>query len=142
MMESDRIDHERLVERLEKRVAAERERGAYEDDLSDVELETPSTRTPGLASGFDLGALGPRVRFRPELGYSSKPLIGRPITLVKQLYLRLLFYVLDDLARQTDTALARVESALAVEIATRERLELEVRELRARLDAVDGGPPA
>jgi hypothetical protein len=42
-------------------------------------------------------------------------------------------YVFDDLARQADTAIRRVEAALAVEIAARERLENEVRELKARL---------
>jgi O-antigen chain-terminating methyltransferase len=41
--------------------------------------------------------------------------IGRPITLVKQFLLRLLFFVFDDLARQTDTAIRRLEVALAVQ---------------------------
>jgi hypothetical protein len=52
---------------------------------------------------------GPRVRFRPELGFSTKPVIGPAITLVKRFILRLLRYVFDDLARQTDAAIARVE---------------------------------
>ena len=78
------------------------------------------------------------MRFRPELGYSSKRVIGPGITFVKRFYLRLLFHVFDDLARQTDTALSRVESALAVEIATRERLEDEVRVLQERLDTLEG----
>jgi hypothetical protein len=135
-------DLEHLVERLEKQVAAERAQGGYADDLSDVELVAPGASTEATehagAAGFDLGAVGPRVRFRPELGYSSKPLVGRPITLLKRFYLRLLFYVFDDLARQTDAALSRVESALAVEIATRERLQREVHDLRARLDRIEG----
>jgi hypothetical protein len=138
------IDLEHLVERLEQQVAAERAQGGYPDDLSDVELVAPAGTTdatePRLAAGFDLGAAGPRVRFRPELGYSSKPFVGRPITLLKRFYLRLLFYVFDDLARQTDAALSRVESALAVEIATRERLQREVDDLRARLERLEDRP--
>jgi hypothetical protein len=137
-------DLEHLVERLEQQVAAERAQGGYADDLSDVELVAPAGTTdatePRLAAGFDLGAAGPRVRFRPELGYSSKPFVGRPITLLKRFYLRLLFYVFDDLARQTDAALSRVESALAVEIATRERLQQEVHDLRTRLERLEDRP--
>jgi hypothetical protein len=48
------------------------------------------------------------------------------ITQVKRLVLRLQFHVLDDLARQTDAAITRLDRALAVEIATRERLEREL----------------
>jgi hypothetical protein len=128
------IQGDELVARLEQRVEAERVQGAYADDLSDVEIEPP----PGVA-GFDLGRAESRVRFRPELGYSSKRVIGPGITFVKRFYLRLLFHVFDDLARQTDAALSRLESALAVEIATRERVEGEVRELEKRLDALEDG---
>ena len=65
------------------------------------------------------------MRFRPELGFSSKPVVGVPITFVKRVLLRLQLYVFDDLARQADEAIERVENRLAVEIATRERLERE-----------------
>jgi hypothetical protein len=111
----DRTDAERLVAELEARAA-----GAYPDDLSGFELEKPA-------------ADHPRVRFRPELGFSSKRVIGRPITLVKRLLLRLQLYVFDDLAKQADEAIQRVEHRLAVEVATRERLEVELRELEARI---------
>ena len=77
------------------------------------------------------------MRFRPELGFSSKPVIGPVITLVKRLILRLQFYVLDDLAQQADSAIANVEARLAAEIATRERLESEledkIRELEEKI---------
>ena len=89
--------------------------------------------------GFDLQSGAPRVRFRPELGYSSKPVVGPTITLVKRFYLRLLLHVFDDLARQTDTALARLETALAVEVASRERLEQKVRELEEEIRSRRGG---
>ncbi len=116
------IDVERLVTELKERVARERAAGAYGDDLSGVELEVlpPMAPPDGIAAGFDLAGGGPRVRFRPELGYSSKPVVGPVITLVKKFFIRLLFFVLDDLARQTDTAVTRLETALAAEAGARE----------------------
>jgi SAM-dependent methyltransferase len=119
---SDRhiIDVERLVDELKERVAREREAGAYADDLSSVELDVIPPQGDGLVQLFDLQPGEPRVRFRPELGFSSKPVIGIPITLVKKLILRLIFFVMDDLARQTDSAVTRLEAAVAAEAAARE----------------------
>ena len=107
------VDAEQIVADLKKRVEHERAAGAYADDLSAFELQRPEDERA-------------RVRFRPELGFSSKPVIGLPITLAKRLLLRLQLYVFDDLARQADEAIERVEHRLAVEIATRERLESEL----------------
>ena len=115
-------DVDQVVASLRQRVEQEQASGAYADDLSGFELETP----PPEASD-------PRVQFRPELGFSSKPVIGRPITLVKRLLLRLQLYVFDDLAKQADEAIRRAENKLEVEIAARERLEGEVRELEAKV---------
>jgi hypothetical protein len=127
------IDVEQLVAELRERVEKERAAGAYADDLSDFELQTPAHTDQGSV---------PRVRFRPELGFSSKPVIGPVITLAKRLILRLQFYVLDDLARQTDAAIASVEARLAAEIATRERLvsemEGKVRELEGKIRLLEG----
>jgi hypothetical protein len=124
------IDVSELASDLERRTEQERAAGAYPDDLSGFELETtPSS----ILEGFDLESRNARVRFRPELGFSSKPVVGPVITLVKRFYLKLLFYVFDDLARQTDTAIRRVEAALAVEVATRERLERKIRELEGEI---------
>ncbi len=113
------VEAEQLLAGLKVRVEEERAAGAYADDLSAFDLEKP-----GLEE-----APGARVRFRPELGFSSKRVIGRPITGVKRLLLRLQFYVFDDLAKQADEAIARVEQKLAVEVATRERLESRIAEL-------------
>ena len=125
-------DLSRLSDELKERADRERAAGGYPDDLSDFELEKPSSGARGsIVDGFDLQAAGPRVRFRPELGYSTKPVVGPAITLVKRFYLRLLLYVFDDLARQTNTAIKRLETALAVEVASRERVEKQVRELEA-----------
>ena len=121
--QSDQPLHpEQVVAGLKERVEKERAAGSYADDLSEFELEIP----PPEASD-------PRVRFRPELGFSSKPVIGRPITGMKRLLLRLQLYVFDDLARQADEAIQGVERRLEVEIATRERLERQVGELEARI---------
>ena len=77
------IDVEQLVTELKERVERERAAGAYANDLSGVSLEVPS---PTLADGFDIGAGGNRIRFRPELAFSSKPVIGPVITLVKKFF--------------------------------------------------------
>jgi hypothetical protein len=118
------IDAEKLAAELRERAEKRRAAGAYADDLSGVELK--SLPLPENASG-------PRVRFRPELGFSSKPVIGPVITLIKRVILRLQFYVLDDLARQADEAIANVEARLAAEIAMRERLEDEVEALEDKI---------
>jgi hypothetical protein len=135
---ADDVDLTRLPAELKARADKERAAGGYPDDLSGYELERPSG--DAIVDGFDLHATGPRVRFRPELGFSSKPVVGPAITLVKRFYLRLLLYVFDDLARQTDTAIARLETALAVEVASRERLEAEleekIRELEREVEAL------
>jgi hypothetical protein len=121
------IDVSQLAEELKARADRERAAGGYADDLSGFTLEKPQETPPySITEGFDLRAGEPRVRFRPELGFSTKPVIGPVLTFVKRSILRLLRYVFDDLARQTDAAIGRVEAALAVEIATRERLEREL----------------
>jgi O-antigen chain-terminating methyltransferase len=124
------IDVERLVGELKARLARERAAGAYADDLSSVEL-----RKPPIVDTYGFEGDTPRVRFRPELGFSSKRVIGQPITLVKQFFLRLLFFVFDDLARQTDMAIRRLEVALAVQAGDLQR-EAQLRGAETdRLDA-------
>ncbi len=144
---SDRqiIDVERLVEELKQRVAREQEAGAYTDDLSGIELEVLPPPGDGLIEGFDLQPGRPRVRFRPELGFSSKPVIGPVITGIKKVILRLIFFVMDDLARQTDTAVRRLEAAVAAEatalkaeIAAREGAQADILSLARNLEGVAG----
>jgi SAM-dependent methyltransferase len=129
------IDVEALVGELRERVARQRAEGAYADDLAGVALDLP--------------APGPAVRFRPELAYSSKPGVGKPITAVKQTILRLLIHVFDDLARQTSVAIdetraearaaqRRADEALAAETAAREAAQRDLQGLMARIEAVEG----
>jgi SAM-dependent methyltransferase len=149
------IDVELLVEELKERVARERAAGGYADDLSGVALQKPlpTDEASSLVPAYDVDA--PRVRFRPELGFSSKRVIGRPITLVKQFILRLLFHVFDDLAKQTDAALGRIEVSLAVqagdlqreaqrfdarvtsEVGAREAVQADVKSLDERLAEIE-----
>jgi hypothetical protein len=126
------IDVERLVADIKKRVARERALGLYADaaELAALGLEVPPQAA--LARGFDLGGSGTRVRFRPELGFSSKPIVGPVITGIKKVILRLLFFVMDDLARQADAAVSRLEAALAAEAAAREALDDELSAIAER----------
>ena len=151
------IDVELLVEDIRARLERERAAGAYADDLSAISLEVPPAGEDGVASmvsAYDFDAT--RVRFRPELGFSSKRVVGPVITLLKQFILRLLFFVFDDLAKQTDAAIRRVEVAVAVEtgaresekqrldarvtseVGAREALQADVHALAERLANVDG----
>jgi hypothetical protein len=116
------FDPAELVADLKERADRERAEGGYPDadELSDLALEEPRSGAHPLLESFDLGGTAPRIRFRPELGFSSKPVVGPVITGVKKLNLRLLFHVFDDLARQTDAAIGRLASALAAEANTRE----------------------
>jgi O-antigen chain-terminating methyltransferase len=121
------IDVERLVDELRERVAAARRDGLYGDDLAGEALRIPPPEA--------------RVRFRPELAYSDKPLVGRPLTAVKRVILRLLIHVFDDLARQTDAAIGASEAwtraAIAGEVGARERIAADVASLAHRVDELE-----
>ena len=75
-----------------------RARGGYGDDVGDGPLHAPQTDA--------------RIRFRPELSYSSKPVVGPPLTAVKRVLLRLNVHAFDDLARQVDQAVVDAEIRL------------------------------
>jgi hypothetical protein len=135
-------DVDELVSDLKARADQERAEGRYADADMLAALPLDAAGKGVLVQGFDIGGTSPRVRFRPELGFSSKPVVGPVITGVKKLNLRLLHFVLDDLARQTDAAVTRLEAALSAEIAAREaaaeghadalRAEAEARESAMR----------
>jgi 2-polyprenyl-3-methyl-5-hydroxy-6-metoxy-1,4-benzoquinol methylase len=70
--------------------------------------------------------------------------IGPVITGIKKVILRLISFVMEDLARQTDVAVRRLENALAAETAAREAetsareaVQLDVHALAGRLAALD-----
>lgn len=114
------IDVTRLVDELRMQVAREQ-----------AEEESPSKNSP--ARDIDLVPGEVRIRFRPELGFSSKPVVGPAITLAKKTLLDLLFFVLEDLAQQADAAVRKLEAALVSEVAARKRAEEEIQRLDERL---------
>ena len=129
------IEVEQLVNELRERVERERASGRYTDDVSAVGLEPLDAEQTSAVdvSGTPAPAI-PQVVYRPEVGYSSRPVIGPVLTGVKRLFYRLFHYPLDDLARQTDDAVHRLhqhsqraEEALAAEtsqvLALRERID-------------------
>ena len=118
------IDLDRLMADLKRRVAARRAAGEYDERLFDVPFDE------------DLpGGGGELVRLRMETAYSSKPLVGKAITLGKRLQIRLLFHFLNDVVTQTNAALTGMRAALDKEERAREALEDRVRDLEARLAA-------
>ena len=134
MADEPAVDVERLVEDLRERVARAREAGRYGDDLTGVTLRPPTPEA--------------RVRFRPELAYSSKPLVGRPLTALKRVLMRLLVHPLDDLARQADAAARGADAAIAAdrdwaraavsaEVQVRERIEADVKGLLERVEGIE-----
>lgn len=86
------IDVDRLMEDLQARVAAARERGAYDPDV--------------LAAPFALAG-GQAVRLRIETAYSSKRFVGPVITALKRAAIKLQYHFLNDAVAQTNAALAR-----------------------------------
>ena len=124
------VDVEQLVEELRERVERERAAGRYTENVTAVELEPVNgepTRTGGPAP---MAAAIPQVVYRPEVGYSSRPVVGPILTGVKRLFYRLFFYPLDDLAHQTNAAVHqlhargdRAEQAVETVQALRERID-------------------
>ncbi|MCC6830142.1 MAG: class I SAM-dependent methyltransferase [Thermoleophilia bacterium] len=131
------IDVDRLVDDLRARAAHLRAGGAYGPEVG--------TGPVPIASGR------PQVVFRPQLGYSSKPGIGKVITGVKQVQLRLLFHVLNDIAQQTDSAVGdmwpkvaeahdralQFAAGLEAEAAERVRAQRDISALSQRIDAFE-----
>jgi SAM-dependent methyltransferase len=129
------VDVEELVDDLRERVERERAAGRYTDDVASVPLEPVGSEPPATPDrGATPAARPPQVVYHPEVGYSSRPLIGPVLTAVKRLFYRLFFYPLDDLARQTSDAVQylndsdrRIEQSVAAETATalglRERID-------------------
>lgn len=139
------IDVARLMEDLERRVAARRAAGELDPAVLDLPFD-----------GDEPADAGPSVRLRPETAYSTRPGVGRVITLAKRAVIRFLFHFLNDLVVQINGALARLDAAriaaeregatargaLEADVA---RLEDEVSDLDRRLAAIERAaapPPA
>jgi SAM-dependent methyltransferase len=119
------IDVEQLAKSLRERVEHERASGRYTEDVASLELESLESLEGTAPQSSDDSAAPPperRIVYRPEVGYSSRRLVGPFLTAVKRLLFRVFFYPLDDLARQTDDAVGRTEAAIAAEEAARKTL--------------------
>lgn len=115
------IDVEQLADSLRERAEHERAAGRYTNDVASLELE-PVEETPPPSGDGSAAAPADRARrivYRPEVGYSSRRLVGPILTAVKRVFYRVFFYPLDDLARQTDDAIQRAEESIAAEVGTR-----------------------
>ena len=145
--------HREVVASLEGRVLEAQRAGAY----GDIDLLTgfviPRTRVVAEPAP---GRPRPKpLRLRPELGYSSKPVVGGPVTVAKRLAQRLTHHVVQDGLDQTMDALERTETSselrdaeiiramrtlLVYEAGRRQELEERVAALAAALGA--GPAPA
>jgi len=119
------VDVDRLMADLKVRVDARRRAGGYDRDLLDMPFD----------EDLALGGGGGPVRLRPETAYSSKPVVGRAITLAKQAQIRGMYHFLQDVVTQTNSALVAMRAALEAESRYREALEERVSELEEELDA-------
>jgi hypothetical protein len=123
------IDVERLVADIRRRAVAYRERGAYPDSI--------------LGAPFDLdlgeggaGSLAAPIRLRPQLGYSSKPVIGRIITLIKRVVEKLVHHVVQDGLDQASLKIEHLARSLEdVERRAEERAEAALRGARSMVEA-------
>jgi SAM-dependent methyltransferase len=132
------VDVERLVDELRERVERERAAGRYSEDVASMELR-PLVDEPAVEAS-EQGAppaaeepATPRVRYRPELGYSSRRIVGPFLSGFKRLFYRLFFYPLDDLAHQADAAVRELHAALH---AAERRLEHAVAQTAERQEAL------
>jgi SAM-dependent methyltransferase len=125
------IEVEQLVNELRERVERERAAGRYTDDVSAVGLESLNA---GPTSAVDVSGPPapaiPQVVYRPEVGYSSRPVIGPLLTGVKRLFYRLFHYPLDDLAHQTNAAVHHLH-------ARGDRAEQAVETVQALTERID-----
>jgi SAM-dependent methyltransferase len=124
------VDVEQLVDELRERVERERAASGYSEDVAAVQMEPVNGEPPRTGDSARVAAAIQQVVYRPEVGYSSRPVIGPILTGVKRLFYRLFFYPLDDLARQTNAAVHqlhargdRAEQAVETVQALRERID-------------------
>ena len=124
------VDVEHLVDDLRERVERGRASGRYTEDVATLQLEPVDGEPAREVSKSGAPAAIPQVVYRPEVGYSSRPVIGPVLTAFKRLFYRLFFYPLDDLAGQTNAAVHhlhvrgdRAEQAVETVQALRERID-------------------
>ena len=118
------LDVDQIVADLQQRVAARHARGGYDPQVLDRRFE--------LVEG--------KIVLRPEVAYSSKPLVGGPITALKRMVIRLQIHFLNDLVSQINAVVAAHVAKLEAE--TRRRIALEERVETLEQQLVKGKDPA
>lgn len=118
---------------VRRRAAALRERGGYPADLLDAPFDLDA---------HDAGAtpIAAPITLRPERGYSSKPLVGAPITAAKRVAEKLVHHVVQDGLDQAAVRIEQLARSLDdVERRADERLDDLSRSLRASEQRVADG---
>lgn len=129
------IDLDRLMDDLKRRVDARR---------AAAEIDPRILHMPFTIETDENGSGAASVRLRPETAYSSKPLVGRPVTIAKRGAIRFLYHFLNDLVGQINTVLARLDEAQSAQERAREaveartgRIEDEMSRLQRRISALE-----
>jgi hypothetical protein len=110
------IDVDRLMDDLKRRVEARRAAGEIDQRVLDMPFTAET----------DVDATSASVRLRPETAYSSKPGLGRVITIAKRAQIRFIFHFLNDLVSQINAALRRLDDRQGDTERARRRLEEQV----------------
>lgn len=114
------LDVEAIVTEIRARAAHARQSGGYRPEILDIPFEH-------LAPESTL------IRLRPEMGYSSKPVVGPAITTAKKTLLRGIRHVLDDAFTQTNTAVASLREEIAENDDDVARLDRRIDEIATRV---------
>ncbi len=114
------VDVEAIVAEIQVRAAHARRSGGYRPEILDIPFEH-------LAPDSTL------IRLRPEMGYSSKPVVGPAITTAKKTLLRGIRHVLDDAFTQTNTAVAGLREEIAGNEDDVARLDRRLDEIATRV---------
>lgn len=112
------IDVDRLMDDLKRRAQRRREAGEVDPRVLDMPFRPQDDPSPGVS-----------IRLRPEVAYSSKPGVGRAITLAKRTLIKMQFHFLNDIVTQANTALTRLEDDLRDERRARAALERQIERL-------------
>lgn len=122
------IDVDQIVADLQDRVARQGTNGSREGEILDARFSLDQER----------------VVLRPEVAYSSKRIVGGPISALKRALIRLQFHFLDDMVGQVNTAIDGERRARTTEAGLRDglarqaqSLEDEARRLRDLVNAMD-----
>lgn len=112
------------------------------DDIQQRALQARTARGAVGPGGVDRRELQPgRVVLRPEVAYSSKPVVGPVITAAKRLVIRLNWHFLHDMTDQINAALEGQRTTASDNARLREDLKSRLDALSKRLDELEAAQP-